>query len=69
MGQVYEDREGILWVGSEGGLLKFDRQTGTFTVYEHDPEDPQSLSHNDVRAILRGSLRKVLGGYEWRWPQ
>ena len=51
MGQVYEDRKDTLWVGSEGGLLRFDRQTGGFTVYEHHPEDPQSLSHNDVRAI------------------
>ncbi len=51
MGQVYEDREGTLWVGSEGGLLRFDHQTEAFTLYEHDPDDPQSLSHNDVRGI------------------
>jgi signal transduction histidine kinase/ligand-binding sensor domain-containing protein len=51
VGQVYEDRDGILWVGSEGGLLKFDRQAETFTLYEHDPDNPRSLSHNDIRSI------------------
>ncbi len=51
LGQVYEDRAGTLWVGSSGGLLKFDRQSESFELYEHDPDNPQSLSHNDVRGI------------------
>jgi signal transduction histidine kinase/ligand-binding sensor domain-containing protein len=59
MRQVYEDRDGTLWVGSEGGLLKFDRQTETFTPYEHDPSDPQSLSHNDVRSIYEDRSRRL----------
>jgi ligand-binding sensor domain-containing protein/signal transduction histidine kinase len=30
---VYIDRSGTMWVGTQNGLDKFDRKTGTFTVY------------------------------------
>jgi signal transduction histidine kinase/ligand-binding sensor domain-containing protein len=50
---IYQDGEGILWVGTQGGLLKFDPQTGTSVVYAHDPGDPDSLSHQEVRSIYQ----------------
>src|SRR4029077_4719258 len=35
---ILEDQEGVLWVGTEaGGLDRFDRDKGTFTIYQHDP--------------------------------
>jgi ligand-binding sensor domain-containing protein len=34
-----------------GGLNQFDRETGQFIRYQHDPADPHSLSHNHVRAV------------------
>ncbi|MDZ7646444.1 MAG: two-component regulator propeller domain-containing protein [Cytophagales bacterium] len=60
---IYEDRQGVLWVGTgiafipgdEGGLNRFDRNTGTFTRYMHDPENPNSLVDNKVRAIFEDS--------------
>jgi signal transduction histidine kinase/streptogramin lyase len=43
----------MLWIGTfDGGLNKLDRKSGIFTVYQHDPDDPTSLSSNEVRAIL-----------------
>ena len=36
----------------DGGLNHFDRETERFTRYLHDPDDPTSLSHNHVFAIL-----------------
>lgn len=56
---IYEDRDGILWVSTQGGLLKFDPQTGTFSLYGSDPNNPGSLSHNEVRSVYQdrsGSL-------------
>ncbi len=54
---IYEDRDGNLWVGSEaGGISRFDRASGTFTRFVHDPDDPLSLSHDRVRAIYQDRL-------------
>ncbi|MBC2839784.1 two-component regulator propeller domain-containing protein [Robiginitalea sp. SC105] len=60
---LYEDRSGTLWVGTgmaynnipEGGLNRLNRESGTFTRFMHDPEDPTSLISNKVRAILEDS--------------
>ena len=48
---VYQDRNGILWVGtSQGGLNRLDRNTGQVTVYRNDPADPTSISWGEVSA-------------------
>ncbi|WP_162053212.1 two-component regulator propeller domain-containing protein [Pontibacter pamirensis] len=63
---LYEDRQGTLWVGTgspfpgetpkgEGGLNRFNRTTGKFQRYMHDPENPNTLIDNKVRAILEDS--------------
>ncbi len=50
---VFEDSLGTLWIGtSGGGLNAFDRTSGTWRTYRHDPEVPSSLSDDDVRAFL-----------------
>ena len=50
---IREDRSGNLWVGTYGhGLLRFDRRTGQFKTYEHDPADPYSLSNDIVPRLL-----------------
>ena len=48
---IYEDRSGVLWVGSEG-LDRFDPATGTFIHYRNDPKDPASLNADGVNRIL-----------------
>ncbi len=41
-----------MWVGTEnGGLNKFERERGQFTHYQHNSNDPHSLSHNFVWPI------------------
>lgn len=60
---LYEDKSGTIWVGTgfaydqidEGGLNRFDRNTESFTRFLHDPDDPQSLIDNKVRAIFEDS--------------
>jgi ligand-binding sensor domain-containing protein len=54
---IYESKTGVLWIGTDGGgfnkLVQGDNEESppTFTRYKHDPNDPQSLSNNDVFSI------------------
>ncbi|GEM_PF-176441 len=49
---LLEDSKGALWVGTKtGGLNRYDRKTGTFKAYKHDPTNPGSISGNSVRAL------------------
>lgn len=55
---MYQDQSGAIWIGTQGesggkraGLKKFDYQTEQFTPYYTDPNDPNSLSENNVTAI------------------
>lgn len=54
---IVQDRQGFLWFGTEGGLNKYDGYQ--FTVYEHDPNDPKSLSDNVITSMYAG-LNSVL---------
>ncbi len=46
---IHEDREGTLWLGTNReGLKKFDPETGKFSTYLHDYNNPTSLSSNDI---------------------
>jgi two-component system, sensor histidine kinase ChiS len=49
---IREDREGKLWIGTQNGLNVLDKATGTFKHYVHDPNDPNSLSHDNTSALL-----------------
>jgi ligand-binding sensor domain-containing protein/class 3 adenylate cyclase len=48
------DPGGDLWMGSHGGLFRFDRRTGRSTRVASDPSDPSSTGSRGVYAIHRG---------------
>ncbi|MEM6265229.1 MAG: two-component regulator propeller domain-containing protein [Bacteroidota bacterium] len=47
---VVQDQIGYLWMGTEDGLHRYDGYS--FSYFKNDPSDTNSLSYNDVRAIL-----------------
>jgi signal transduction histidine kinase/ligand-binding sensor domain-containing protein len=50
---ITEDHSGTLWVGTvTEGLYRFNRSTGEFQNYVHDPDDPSSLSSNTIIRIF-----------------
>nr|WP_315252907.1 two-component regulator propeller domain-containing protein [uncultured Duganella sp.] len=49
---IVQDRSGMLWVASRGGLHRVDPQTLETRTFRHDPADVSSLSDNVVRPIL-----------------
>lgn len=46
---LLEDKDGVIWIGTEDGLNKFDGYD--FTYYKHDFRDPASISHNQINAL------------------
>ncbi len=56
---VYEDREGIMWLGTNGGLVKFDRRHETFTINNHNASNPSSLANNTILSICEDANGKL----------
>ena len=50
---IYEDSEGIMWfgLGNDGGIVKYNKETGEIKNYLSDDNNINSLSFNTVRAI------------------
>ena len=48
---IAEDSTGNIWYGTRKGLNKYNQQTHAFTVYTHDPANPNSLGHDNVTAV------------------
>ncbi|NQZ11086.1 MAG: response regulator, partial [Algicola sp.] len=58
----FEDTEQRLWIGTYGGLNRYDRKTDQFNHYQHSPDDPTSLSNNKVTTIIQHSKDKLWVG-------
>src|SRR5699024_5403036 len=59
---VTQDHDGVIWMGTIAGLVRFD---GTqFTTYRHVPGDPASLASNDVSSVLADSRGRLWAGGE-----
>ena len=48
---IIQDNQGFIWFGTEDGLNRYDGYN--FTVYKHDPEDPNSLSNSWILSTIK----------------
>ncbi len=49
VGSMVEDKDGAIWIASlSNGITCYDKKTGLFTKYEHDPNNTNSLSSNNI---------------------
>ena len=58
-GSIYEDTEGILWIGPSGGPLRYNRKTGDKERFLSDPTNPQSIggwNANDIIEDHKGTF-------------
>jgi diguanylate cyclase (GGDEF)-like protein/PAS domain S-box-containing protein len=65
---VLQDRTGLVWIGTEGGLHRYDGYA--FLTFEHSPEDAGSLPDSLVSALAeddRGRLWVGGGGGAVAW--
>ena len=46
---ILQDQNGYMWFGTQEGLNRFDGFE--FTVFSHDPENPQSISDETIRTM------------------
>jgi signal transduction histidine kinase/ligand-binding sensor domain-containing protein/CheY-like chemotaxis protein/HPt (histidine-containing phosphotransfer) domain-containing protein len=50
---IAEDAHQDLWIAvRDGGLARWRRRSDSFTVYRHDPRNPDSLASDSVRNVL-----------------
>ncbi|MES2733936.1 MAG: two-component regulator propeller domain-containing protein [Bacteroidota bacterium] len=57
---LYEDKDGYIWIGTfDGGLNRYDRKTGKFTIYKNEPKKPTSISSNNIYAIFQDRQRNL----------
>ena len=48
---ILQDDQGFMWFGTEDGLNRYDGYD--FTIYRHNPENPNSLSDNRILSIFQ----------------
>ncbi len=60
---LIEDSSGKIWAGTfEGGLVRFDPADYSVVIYRNDPDDPNSLSNDDVRAVFEDDEARLWVG-------
>jgi PAS domain S-box-containing protein len=47
---ISQDQMGTLWLATSGGLYAFDPSTGRTIRYRHDPNNPFSLSSDEIKS-------------------
>ncbi len=57
---IIEDKDGMIWVATEDGLLKYNGSR--FVVYRHRKGEPHTIAHNFVRTICSDRQGNVLVG-------
>ncbi|HLF64152.1 MAG TPA: histidine kinase [Saprospiraceae bacterium] len=59
-GEIFQDTEGFLWIGTVNGLLRFDGYETRF--YTHDPNDSTSIGANNIDAIGQDTQGRIWVG-------
>jgi len=63
--QFVEDGDGNIYMAMmDGGVARINRGTGGIALFQHDPEDPQSLAINAVHSLLLDGTRGMWCGTE-----
>ena len=54
---IYQDSKGYIWVGTQNGLNRYDGYS--FRVFKYQPNDPYSISDNQIRCITEDSYQNI----------
>lgn len=53
---IHEDKQRNLWIATDRGLNRLDRNTRSFIRFEHDEKNPDSLAINTIRSIAEDAM-------------
>lgn len=59
---VQQDATGFIWIATADGLVRYDGYE--FIVFQHDPNDAESLPDNQLQAMLTDSANRLWVGTE-----
>ncbi|WP_109677304.1 hybrid sensor histidine kinase/response regulator transcription factor [Dyadobacter jejuensis] len=59
LSSLISDSRGTLWVGSWGGLNRYDPTTDTFTRFRHDPKNPMSISSDTIYSMAEDRQHRL----------
>lgn len=57
---IFQDQQGFIWIGTGVGLNRYDGNS--FKIYNNNPGNPKSLSHDLVLSILEDSQGRLWVG-------
>jgi len=49
---IIEDANKLIWIGTDSGLNSFDRKNNKINTWRANPNNPNSLSHNNIFDII-----------------
>lgn len=62
---ILEDRSGLMWIGTYGGLDLLDRENNIFEHFKHSPEDTASISNERILSIYESEKGDIwIGTYQ-----
>ncbi len=62
--EIYQDKSGILWFGTNRGINKLNPYKEKFKLYSHDKNNPYSLSDDIIKSVFQDSKGNIwIGTY------
>lgn len=59
---VYEDSKQRLWIATDNGLFRYNVRTKTFTLYENNKTNPNSLPTNEIKSVTEDKWGNIWVG-------
>ncbi len=60
--RLLHDRSGLLWVGTEQGLQRYDPKNRAIHLLHHSPRQPKGLSHQSILSVLELDEHRIAIG-------
>lgn len=56
---ITEDKNGNIWLGTYGGLVRYNPDTQSLQHWTHNPDDTHSLPHNSIWNVIAAHDNKI----------